>query len=100
MTGNIALRIITSRLKKPKKDKEVERLREICKICDYNTKNVENISINKKIIIFLSDLYSWLTGNKKEDNLANCSICGCSIFYKTQEYQFEECPKGYWKIKI
>lgn len=99
MTDNIVLKIIKSRFKKPKKDKEIERLREICKGCNYNTKNLNHISLDKKIIIFFSDLYSYITGNKEEDNLSNCSICGCSIYYKTQEYQFEECPKGYWYNK-
>lgn len=99
MTDNIGhklLVIIKSRFKKEEEDDEVKRLRGICKFCEFNTKNLEHIQWNKKVLITISDVYSWLAGKKKEDNLGNCSICTCSVYYKTQENLWEDCPKGYW----
>lgn len=76
--------IIKSRLTKPKTDKEIERKRAICASCEYNSKNMENISIYKKALKSLSDFYSRITGNADEDNLGNCTFCNsCSIFYKS-----------------
>jgi len=97
MNLNTGLRIIKSRLKKrTEEDKEVERLRKICKSCEYNSLNAEHIVWNKKVLIKLSDFLSWIFGKLEEDNLGNCTICTCSVYYKSEEYQFEECPKDYW----
>jgi hypothetical protein len=99
MTDNIVhklLVIIKSRFKKDTQDKEVLRLRSVCKVCEFNTKNLEYVPWKKRVLIAVSDVYSWLAGKKKEDNLFNCSICTCSIYYKTQEYEWESCPKYKW----
>lgn len=98
MTDNIVLRIFKSRLKKGE-DNETKRLRAICKNCKFNSKNTEKVPIKKRILIFLSDTLSWIMARKEEDNLGNCSICTCSVFFKTQENLWEDCPKGYWKSK-
>ena len=99
MKDNIVLKILKSRLKKGE-DKETKRLRKICKDCLYNSKNLEYIPIKKRILIFLSDTLSFIMGRKEEDNLSNCTACsGCSIYYKTREYEWEDCPKGKWESK-
>jgi hypothetical protein len=43
----------------------------------------------------LSDLLSVLTASKKADVLGHCSICGCSVFYKTlvEEESCSDNPK-------
>jgi len=92
--------IILSRLTKPKEDKEVLRKRKICKGCSYNSLNVEKIPLKKLIVIKVSDFYSWITDKGEDDILGNCTDCGCSVYYKSQE-ELENCPKGYWdKNKI
>jgi hypothetical protein len=96
MTDNIVLRILKSRLKKGG-DRETKRLRAICKRCEFNSKNTEEVPIKKRILIFLSDTLSWTTGRKKEDNLGNCLACdSCSVYFKTAENLWEDCPKEYW----
>lgn len=89
--------IIFSRIKKPKEDEEVLRKRSICKKCEFNSINVDNIPFNKLLLKKLSDFYSLLTGKKDEDSLGNCTDCGCSIFYKSAE-DSEFCPKNKWNV--
>lgn len=89
------LTIIKSRFNKEPETEETKRRRSACKICEFNSKNVKRISLIKKILIKLSDFYSWITGNKNEDNLHNCGVCGCSIYYKSAEKE-EKCPKNKW----
>lgn len=99
MTDNIGhklLIIIKSRFKKGE-DKETKRLRAICKNCKFNSKNTEKVPIKKRILIFFSDTLSWIMGRKEEDNLGNCLACdSCSVYFKTAESLWEDCPKGYW----
>lgn len=96
MTDNIVLKIIKSRLKK-EEDKETKRLRAICKSCEFNSINVEKVTVKKTILIFFSDVLSWIMGRKEEDNLGNCLGCdSCSIFFKTAENLWETCPKNKW----
>lgn len=91
--------IILSRLTKPKEDKEVLRKRKICKGCSYNSLNVEKVPLKKLIIIKVSDFYSWITGNKEDDSLGNCTAClGCSLYYSTLYEEYCHHPKGdLWK---
>lgn len=89
--------IIKSRLTKPKTDKEIERKRAICASCEYNTKNMEKISLYKKVLKSLSDFYSRISGNAEDDVLGNCSICTCSVFYATIYENEDYCKKGKWK---
>lgn len=88
--------IILSRFKKPKVDAETERRREICKVCSFNSKNIDIVPLNKIILKKLSDFYSWITGKADKDNLGNCYGCkSCSIYFKTEE-ELEICPKKKW----
>lgn len=93
--------VILSRFTKPKEGLEVLRKRKICKGCEYNSLNVEKIELKKKLLIWFSDFYSKVTGNKEEDSLGNCIACSsCSIFYKSL-YE-DHCPhptEDKWKIK-
>ena len=96
---NTLITIILSRIKKTKTDEVVEFKRKQCKTCEYNTLNIEKLPLKKRLIKLLSDFYSWITFNKKVDVLGNCSICLCSLYYKTLEDN-EECehPSGSrWK---
>lgn len=90
------LRIIRSRFKKTKEEQWMLDRREACRVCPFNSKNVEKIPWRKRIIIKLSDFYSWITGNSDEDNLGNCLKCGCSLYYKQQE-KTEICEDNRWK---
>lgn len=49
--------------------------------------------------MFLSDMLTYITVRGiKEDNLGNCTKCNsCSIFYKTREIEYEDCPDNRWK---
>lgn len=91
--------IITSRFTKPKEDKETERKRKICRSCEFNSLNSVKIKLSKRILIKMSDFYSWITGKGEEDNLHNCTACeSCSIYYKTLYEDHCPHPKGdKWK---
>ncbi len=83
--------IALSRIKKPKEDWTVEEKRKLCKVCEYNSLNVQKIPLFKLILKNLSDFLSWITNKAEEDNLGNCLACeSCSIFYKTVDE--EHCP--------
>lgn len=89
--------IIKSRLQKPKTDKEIERKRAICLGCEFNSNNLRKLSTYKLFLTSLSDFYSWITGNKDEDTLGNCTKCsGCSVYFKSL-YSSETCPLGKWE---
>ena len=109
--------IIKSRLQKPRIDKEIERKRAICLGCEFNSNNLRKLSTYKLFLTSLSDFYSFavrkektatelkkslsnlysrIAGKKEEDNLGDCDLCGCSIFYKSQ-FPEEECIIGKWK---
>lgn len=82
-----------SRFKKGTNSEEVQRKREICRKCDYNSNNVapDKVALSKRILKYLSDLYSKLAGKQDEDNLGNCLACdSCSIYYKTEDE--DHCP--------
>lgn len=87
--------IVLSRFKKENQEEWVEVRRKICKVCPYNSKNQAKVKFKKRVLIYLSDFYSFITGNKERDNLGNCTLCGCSLFYKTDE-KFESCEAGKW----
>lgn len=80
--------IILSRFKKESQEDWVEERRRICKVCEYNSKNKEKLSIKERFFKFLSDLYTFITFSDSED-LGECE-CLCSIYYKTLE-ETEEC---------
>jgi len=91
--------IIKSRFTKPKEDKETERKRKICKSCEFNSLNARKIKLGKKVLIKLSDFYSWISGKKEEDNLGSCTACGCSIYFKLlMSSEGEDCVKGKWNV--
>lgn len=90
-------RILLSRFKKVKEDNFISERRHICKSCPYNSNNNKGkISFKVRVIIFFSNLYNDLIGNKEQEDLGNCTKCGCDIFCKTQE-EDEKCPKNLWK---
>ena len=92
-------RILFSRLKKEKATVKVNKRRLECSKCPYNSKNMVKIPPLKRLLIFLSDMLTYITVRGiKEDNLGNCTKCNsCSIFYKTREIEYEDCPENRWK---
>ena len=61
-----------------------------------DTINIEKLPLKKRIIKFLSDFYSKIMGKEEVDTLGGCSICGCSVYFKS-EIDIEYCPKNKWK---
>ena len=89
------IRALLSRFKKTKTNPEVERKREICRTCPFNSKNSSKKTLKISLIQKLSKLYSILTNRAEEDDLGECDLCGCSLFYKTLN-EYEECPDERW----
>ena len=60
---------------------------------------MDKISLKKRILISLSDMLTYITViDIKEDTLGNCTKCdSCSIFYKSRELEYEDCPDNRWK---
>jgi hypothetical protein len=92
--------IALSRINKKPKEQYITNRRVLCSKCNFNSKNQENLSIKVRLLILLSDFYTWITFNKKTE-LGSCAHprCGCDIYYKTQEEE-EKCPIGFWSIYI
>ena len=91
-------RILLSRIKKIKENKEIDRRIEICLGCEFNSLNAVKISTYKRFLVLLSDLYSRITNNSDKDNKGNCTACNsCSVYYKARELEDEDCPKNKWK---
>jgi protein-arginine kinase activator protein McsA len=88
--------IVLSRFKRENQEDWVEVRRKICKACPYNSKNQAKVKFKKRVLIYLSDFYSFITGNKEKDNLGNCTACeSCSVAFKTLE-PYEHCPEEKW----
>lgn len=83
-----------SRFKK-KQDFSTERLK-ICNICEFNTKNISNISIKQKLINSLSNILTFITTGKFNESDDSCSLCGCTLEFKVLEKE-EKCDKNKWK---
>lgn len=78
--------IIFSRFKKENQQQDWrKKRRETCLGCEYNTLNSGTLVGYRFFLATLSLLFSRITGNKDKDNLGECSICGCSVFYKSLE---------------
>lgn len=90
------LTILKSRLKKEEENQQTKLRRQVCKSCPTNSNNLKKLNLKTKILIFLSDLLTFITFRKKT-TLGTCSHpdCGCDIFFKTQE-ENEECPENNW----
>ena len=90
--------IALSRLRKVEEESFITERRKICETCPFNSINAYKVSLWGRILKVASDFYSLITFNKDVDVLGSCTICGCSLFYSTQE-KTEQCsakpPK--WK---
>ena len=87
-------RILRSRFIKTKQESWIEHRRKICSTCPLNTQNLKNVSLKIKILIKLSNFYSFITLAKFRE-LGTCSLCGCPIFFKSQDKE-EECEANKW----
>jgi hypothetical protein len=90
------LKIVNSRFKSTEEDWVKERSA-ICKICKYNTKNLNKITIKQYLVRLLSNILTFLTTGKLNKDNSECSICTCTLIYKVKE-PTEYCDKGYWSI--
>jgi hypothetical protein len=83
-------KIFLSRLKETIDEEWKTKRRETCLGCKHNTLNGGSLKNYRFILATLSLLYSQITGNKSKDRLGECNLCGCSIFYKSDEKD-EDC---------
>jgi hypothetical protein len=93
MIKNLGFRILKSRWRK-EEDFAKERMK-ICNVCEFNTKNIEKITIKQKVVNFFSNILTlFMTGKLNDDNSA-CSICSCTLTFKVLEID-EKCDKNRW----
>lgn len=88
-------RIIKSRFKTETSEDWVKERRKVCNECEFNSLNSTDTNIKLKMYKLVSDFYTFLTRSKNE-NLGECTICGCDLFYKSREEE-EKCDKNKWK---
>ncbi len=91
--------IILSRIKKTKVEKWAKERMKICRDCPYNTKNQEKISTKQKIVRFFSNLLTFITTGRFNEDNSECGICFCTLTYKvTTKQEVCEHPDGdKWK---
>ena len=77
--------ILLSRIKHNKEEEWVQKRRLTCLECNYNTLNGGSLKGYRFFLAISSYAYSYLMGRIKEDILGICSICGCSVFYKSED---------------
>ena len=88
--------IALSRLKKPKQEGWIKDRRKVCDSCEFNTKNIENISLKQKVVNLLSNILTLVTTGKLNEDNSACKICTCTLAYKIPE-PTENCDKNKWK---
>lgn len=76
--------ILLSRVKHNKEEEWIRIRRKTCLGCKFNTLNGGSLKGYRFFLAISSYAYSYLMGRIKEDILGICSICGCSIFYKSE----------------
>lgn len=89
------IRILKSRFQKETDEEFVKLRREICEKCLYSTRFTSRNTLRLKLSKALSDFYSFITMSENDD-LYECSICTCALYYKTRIPE-EQCEKGKWK---
>ena len=77
--------ILLSRVKHNKEEKWVTERITTCLECKFNTLNGGSLKGYRFFLAISSYAYSYLMGRIKEDILGICSICGCSVFYKSED---------------
>lgn len=92
--------ILSSRFRKEREEDWIEQRREACRVCTHNSLNNSETSTKKRLLKFLSDLYTKVTFAKYED-LGTCE-CSCPIALKTRErdeicWAAEEYGDDKWK---
>lgn len=88
--------VYLSRFKKTKKQPWIEERTEICNSCEFNTKNINEISFKQKVARVLSNILTLVTTGKFNEDDSECSICYCTLSFKIPEKE-ETCLKGKWK---
>ena len=77
--------IFLSRIKHNKEEEWIRTRRKTCLECKFNTLNGGSLKGYRFFLAISSYAYSYLMGRIKEDILGICSICGCSVFYKSED---------------
>ena len=89
--------ILLSRVKHNKEEKWVTERITTCLECKFNTLNGGSLKGYRFFLAISSYAYSYLMGRIKEDILGICSICGCSIFYKSED-DGSQCDANKWEV--
>lgn len=88
------VRIIMSRFRK-EEDFARERMK-ICNTCEFNTKNINKITFKQNIVNFFSNILTFITTGKLNEDNSACSICTCTLSFKVVERD-EICDKDKWE---
>ena len=94
MTLGTGFRIFSSRFKENSNFAK-ERMK-ICEVCEFNTKNMQSITLKQKVLNLFSNLVTLVTKGKGNEDESACSICSCTLSFKVLE-EVEICDKGKWK---
>lgn len=91
------LTILLSRFKTKNQNEQwvKDRIKE-CNICPHNTKNIKKISLKQKIYRVLSNLLTFVTTGKFNEDDSECNLCGCTLSFKVVETT-EKCNDNRWK---
>lgn len=94
MTLGTGFRIFSSRFKENSNFAK-ERMK-ICEVCEFNTKNMQSITLKQKVLNLFSNLVTLITTGKRNESDDSCNLCGCTLSFKVVE-ESEICDKGKWK---
>lgn len=89
--------ILLSRVKHNEEEQWISDRRRICSGCEFNTLNGGSLKGYRFFLAIASYQYSKLMGRKKEDVLGECGLCGCSIFYKSED-EGSQCDANKWEV--
>ena len=89
MTLGTGFRIFSTRFKENSNFAK-ERMK-ICEVCEFNTKNMQSITLKQRVLNFFSNLVTLVTTGKLNEDESACSICGCTLSFKVLE-EGTSCP--------
>ena len=88
--------MLLSRIKHNKEEQWIQKRRLTCLECNYNTLNGGSLKGYRFFLAIISSAYSKLMGRAKEDILGECGLCGCSLFYKSED-KGSKCDANKWE---
>jgi hypothetical protein len=90
------IRIISSRFIDDRLVGEAAKRYDKCRRCEFMVSDYSKMSFKQKVYYNLSNLLTFITKFKLNDDNSACGICGCTIKYKVIIKE-EKCPKNKWK---